>query len=101
LNGRLRYRRFPAGNPVANALLAVVGTLAVGAAIVFGFFVFLFLAGLVLALVCIVGVRIWWVGRRLRKLNKTALKTRATGPGGQDIIEGEYHDVTSRRNERD
>jgi hypothetical protein len=97
LNGRIRYGRFPAGNPVANALMAVVGALAIGAAIVFGFFVFLFLAGLVLILVCIVGIRIWWVGRRLRKLHESAVKGRAGRDGDHEIIEGEYHVVRSRR----
>jgi hypothetical protein len=97
LNGRIRYGRFPAGNPVANALMAIVGALVIGAAIVFGFFVFLLLAGLVLVLACIVGIRIWWVGRKLRKLNETALKTRAGRDGDPRIIEGEYHVVTTRR----
>lgn len=77
--------------------MAVVGALAIGAAIVFGFFVFLFLASLVLVLVSIVGIRIWWVGRRLRKLNETASKTRAARQGAQEIIEGEYHVVGKRR----
>ena len=77
--------------------MAIVGALAIGAAIVFGFFVFLFLAGLILVLICIVGIRIWWVGRKLRKLNETALKTRARRDGDPEIIEGEYHVVTTRR----
>jgi hypothetical protein len=97
LNGRIRYGRFPAGNPVTNALMAIVGALAIGAAIVFGFFMFLVLTGLVLVLVCIVGIRVWWVGRKLRKLNETAMKTRSGGDGDPGIIEGEYHVVTTRR----
>lgn len=77
--------------------MAFVGALAIGAAIVFGFFVFLFLAGLVLILVCIVGIRIWWVGRRLRKLHESAAKGRAGRDGDQEIIEGEYHVVRRQR----
>jgi hypothetical protein len=76
--------------------MAIVGALAIGAAIVFGFFVFLFLAGLILVLLCIVGIRIWWVGRKLRKLNETAMKTRSGGDGDPGIIEGEYRVVTTR-----
>jgi hypothetical protein len=97
LNRRIRYGKFPAGNPVANALMAVVGALAIGAAIVFGFFVLLFLAGLLLVLFCIVGIRIWWVGRRLRKLHEAALRTGTGGDGEPGIIEGEYHVVKTRR----
>jgi len=99
LNEKIRYGRFPASNPVANALMAVVGALAVGAAIIFGFFMFLLLAGLVLVLAAIVGIRIWWAGRKLRKLQETAAKPNAGRAAGQPgIIEGEYHVVATRRN---
>jgi uncharacterized membrane protein YqiK len=71
--------------------------LAIGAAIVFGFLVFLFLAGVVVVLAGIVGIRIWWVGRRLRKLHETAAKSGNGGNSDRGIIEGEYHVVTKRR----
>ena len=98
LNQRIRYGRFPASNPVANALMAVVGALALGAAIVFGFFMFLLLAALVVVLAAIIGIRIWWAGRKLRKLQERAAKRngdRASGEPG--IIEGEYHVVSTRQ----
>lgn len=102
MNERLRYGRFPAGNPVANALMAVVGALAIGAAIVFGFFVFLFLAAVVVVLVSIVGIRVWWASRKLRKLHETASRSGERGKDAPGIIEGEYHVVTTRRSsERD
>jgi uncharacterized iron-regulated membrane protein len=97
LNQRIRYGRFPASNPVANALMAVVGALAVGAAIVFGFFIFMVLAGLVIVLAAIVGLRIWWAGRKLRKLEETAAKRNpGRAAGAQGVIEGEYHVVSTR-----
>jgi uncharacterized iron-regulated membrane protein len=78
--------------------MAVVGALAVGAAIVFGFFIFLVLAGLVIVLAAIVGLRIWWAGRKLRKLEETAAKrTPGRAAGAQKVIEGEYHVVSTRR----
>lgn len=78
--------------------MAVVGALAVGAAIVFGFFLFLLLAGLVVVLAAIVGMRIWWAGRKLRKLQETAAKQKPGRAAGQSgIIEGEYHVVATRR----
>lgn len=98
LKQRIRYGRFPASNPVANALVAVVGALAVGAAIIFGLFIFLLLAGLVAVLAALVGIRIWWAGRKLRKLEEAAAKRgagRAAGEAG--IIEGEYHVVSTNR----
>ena len=97
MNERIRYRKFPAGNPVANALMAVAGALAIGVAIVFGFFVFMLLAGILLVLVGVVGVRIWWVGRRLRKLHEAAAKAAADHSSEAGVIEGEYHVVATRR----
>lgn len=96
LNQRIRYGRFPASNPVANALMAVVGALALGAAIVFGFFMFLLLAALVVVLAAIIGIRIWWAGRKLRKLQERAAK-RNGASGEPGIIEGEYHVVATRQ----
>ena len=97
MNERIRYGRFPAGNPVANALMAIVGALAIGAAIVFGFFVFMLLAGIIVVLAGIVGIRIWWVGRSLRKLHETAAKASADSDSETGVIEGEYHVVATRR----
>jgi hypothetical protein len=80
--------------------MAVVGTLAIGAAIVFGFFMFLLLASVVVVLAAIVGIRIWWIGRRLRKLQESAGRSdrndsdRSSATG---IIEGEYHVVSARQ----
>jgi len=103
LNRRIRYARVPAGNPVVNALLAVAGAIVIGAALVFGFFAFIFLASLLLVLVSVVGIRLWWVGRRLRKSFEAASKAGAARDGSpRGVIEGEYHVVSTRRKrERD
>jgi len=97
LNEKIRYGRYPASNPVANALMAIVGVLAIGAAIVFGFFIFLLIAGMVAVLAGIIGVRVWWVGRRLRKLQEAAEKAGPHRTTESGIIEGEYHVVSTRR----
>ncbi|MEX2125487.1 MAG: hypothetical protein WD795_16455 [Woeseia sp.] len=97
LTHRIRPGRFPAGNPAANALMVIVGVLAVGAAIVLGFFAFILLASIVLVLAGIVGIRVWWIGRKLRQLHEAA---GAAGRGRKSeagIIEGEYHVVATRR----
>ncbi|HEX5787350.1 MAG TPA: hypothetical protein VFY03_04185, partial [Woeseiaceae bacterium] len=60
-------RGFPAGNPIANALVVIVGALAIVASIVLGFFAFLVLAALLAIFAAIIGVRVWWFNRRLRK----------------------------------
>ena len=92
----IRFGTIPAGNPLANALMFVVGTLAIGAAIVLGFFAFIVLAGIVLVLAAIVGIRLWWFNRKLRKqaAEGDELSARRKSPGR--VIEGEYTVVSSR-----
>jgi hypothetical protein len=104
LKRNIRFGNVSAGNPLANALMLVVGALAVGAAIVLGFFAFIVLSGIVLVLAAIVGIRLWWFSR---KLNREAQRPSAGPSGSGDerassgrVIEGEYT-VVSTRTRRD
>ena len=97
LTRRIRHGRFPAGNPLANALMVFVGMLAIGAAIVLGFFAFILLASIILVLAGIVGVRVWWVGRKLRKLHDIAGEAGTRRNDETGVIEGEYRIVSTRR----
>lgn len=100
MNQRIRYGRYPAGNPVVTGLMAVAGMLAIGVALVFGFFIFVLAASVITALAAIVGIRIWWVGRRLRKFQKSAGTNDGARTNEGGIIEGEFHVVSTHR-ERD
>ena len=84
-------RGIPVGNPIANALVVVVGALFIGASIVLGFFAFLVLAGIVLVLGAIVSLRVWWFNRKLRR----EMDKQSSQPGSArlHVIEGEYHVV--------
>jgi len=86
-------RSVPFGNPVANALVVIVGTLVIGASVVLGFFAFLVIASVVLVLGAIVSLRVWWFNRKLRR----APANQAPRPGSTrlHVIEGEYHVVKS------
>ena len=90
-------RGFPAGNPLANALVVVVGALAIGASIVLGFLAFVVLASVILVMAAIIGIRVWWFNRRLKKM-------ASESQGGQRpptrVIEGEYHVIVEEREER-
>ena len=90
-------RGFPAGNPIANALIIVVGTLAIAASVVLGFVAFVVLGTAMLVLAAVVGVRLWWFNRKLRK--QAASGGSGRGPGGSRYraIEGEYHVVLEER----
>jgi predicted lipid-binding transport protein (Tim44 family) len=84
-------RGIPAGNPIANALVIIVGALAIGASIVLGFFAFIVLASIVLVLGSIIGLRVWWLNRKLARAAQSSATTRRSEPS--KVIEGEYHVV--------
>ena len=92
-------RSLPAGNPIANALVIIVGALAIGASIVLGFVAFVVLSSIVLIFAAIVGIRLWWFNRKLRKAGGPG------APGGHNenqsigVIEGEFRVVDDDRDE--
>ena len=89
---------FPAGNPIANALVVVAGVLAIAASIVLGFFAFLALGALVLVAGAVIGLRVWWLNRKMglhpRNQPRTGERTSQ-----QSVIEGEYRVVQKDRDE--
>ena len=92
------YRRgFPAGNPIANALVIIVGALAIAASIVVGFFAFVILASLLIVFSAIVGIRLWWFRRKMRKAWEESGEGGDGEPRVRRIIEGEYHVVVEER----
>ncbi len=84
-------RGFSAGNPIANALVVIVGALAIAASIVLGFVAFVILGSIVLVLAAIVGIRVWWFNRQLQRQGP-GTKPPDQGPQG-GVIEGEYRVV--------
>lgn len=89
---------FPGGNPIANVLVIIAGALVIGISIVLGFFALVALSAVVLVSAAIIGVRVWWLNRKLRA---GTAKTAASPGGGTDsspdVIEGEYRVVSDDR----
>ena len=81
----------PAGNPIANVLVIIVGALAIGVSLVLGFVAFVVLASIVLVLGAIVSLRVWWLNRKLGKAARRSPDGAQRGRSG--VIEGEYHVV--------
>lgn len=85
-------RGLPAGNPIANALVVIVGLIAIAASIVLGFLAFIVLASVVLVMAAVIGIRLWWFNRQIKK----AGKQRKTG---DESIEGEFIVIERRSSE--
>lgn len=87
-------RGFSAGNPIANVLVVIVGALAIAASVVLGFVALVVLGSVILILAAIVGIRVWWFNRQLRRrggASRPVDSAEPRPPGG--VIEGEYHVV--------
>ena len=84
-------RGFPAGNPIANVFVIIVGALAIGASIVLGFFAFVIVGGIVLIMASIIGLRVWWFNRKMRGQMPPGGESTSASHGG--VIEGEYQVV--------
>ena len=95
-----KRHQLPTGNPLANALVIVVGTLLIGASLVLGLFAFIAIGSLVLVMAAIIGVRVWWLQRKLAKAaRKQAGRKRPAGES-VEIIEGEYRIVSRDTDDR-
>ena len=87
------HRGFPAGNPIANLFVIIVGALAIGVSVVLGFFAFVVLGSIVLIMAAIVGLRVWWFKRQLGNAVPRGGRNKPTG----GVIEGEYRVVADER----
>ena len=83
----------PLGNPLANALVVVVGVVLIAASFVLGVIAFLALGSIFLALAAIVAIRVWWFRWRMRR----ARPPREVDGSRDGIIEGEYHVISVRQ----
>jgi hypothetical protein len=90
------HRGIPVGNPIANALVVIVGALAIGASIVLGFVAFVVLGSIVLVLGAIISLRVWWFNRKLKQ--QAGTQPPPSRAQGQRVIEGEYHVVKGDEN---
>jgi len=90
-------RGFQAGNPIASALVIIVGSLAIAASIVVGFVAFMILGSLILVLAAVVSIRLWWLRRKMTRDPAFGGQKHERSAGSQQTIEGEYRVVTEEK----
>ena len=93
MNPHFRQRQFPAGNPLANALVVIVGIIVISLSLALGFFVFLAVSGFVLVMAAVMSVRNWWYRRKVAGNPAREQAQNRPRPGNRQIIEGEYQRV--------
>lgn len=93
LNQHSKNRQFPASNPLANLLVIVVGALTIAISVVVGVVAFFALMGIVLCFAAILGVRAWWINRRIRAGREQNTPQQEGGARESQTIEGEYRVV--------
>lgn len=94
-----RNRQLPYGNPLANALVVVVGVLAIAVSFVIGVFALFALIAAVMILAAIIGIRVWWFSRKARGQMAGGEKVTATTTRQHvnTVIEGEYREIQGRK----
>jgi hypothetical protein len=98
---QFKYRQFSAGNPLANVLVVIVGIIVISLSLALGFIVFIGIAGFMLVMAAVISVRVWWLKRSIRASNGSEQVKASSQRETQRIIEGEYHEVRSRRPDHD
>lgn len=91
-------RGIPAGNPIANIFVILVGALVIGVSVVLGFVALLVLGSIISVLAAAIGLRVWWFNRKLRSKMSHRAGARESAPAG--VIEGEFQVLEDDRDDR-
>ena len=102
MNIDFRNRQLPYSSPFANALVVVIGIIAIAVCFVIGVVALVALAAAVLVLAAVIGIRIWWlrvtagkpVGQR-----SAAAEAVSAQKSTRTVIEGEYNVVAGKKDD--
>ena len=89
-----KHRQIPAGNPVANILVVVVGAIVIAVSFVLGIVAFVALVAALVVMVAVIAIRVWWLNRRLGKRAKGDDPGAPIPRSDPTVIEGEYRIVS-------
>jgi hypothetical protein len=90
---------FPAGSPIASALVIIVGSLVIAASIVVGFFAFVILGSLLMLLAAVVSIRLWWLRRKFARDPAFRAPAGRRPHHAPQTIEGEYRIVVEEKHD--
>ncbi len=97
---QFRHRQFPASNPLANALVIIVGVVVIALSLVVGVVAFLALLAAAIVMAAVIWIRVWWLNRKLGTGRKVHVNQARKAGTGAEVIEGEFR-VVSHEQERD
>jgi hypothetical protein len=94
---QFRHRQFSASNPLANALVIIVGVVVIAVSLVLGVVAFVALLAAAIVMAAVIWIRVWWLNRKLGAGRKTHANQAHKSGVGAEIIEGEFRVVGHER----
>ena len=93
-------RGFQPGNPIASALVIIVGSIVIAASIVVGFFAFVIVGSLLLVVAAVISLRLWWFRRKMERDPTFPQQGAERADVSRQTIEGEYRVVIEEKENR-
>ena len=87
----MKFQQKPlvSNNPIKNFLMIFIGAISLVASLLVGVFAFIIVASLLIMIIASVGIRLWWLKRKILKKSSTSNQP--------DVIEGEYRDISEKK----
>ena len=95
MNTQSGKRPLNPGNPLANALVVVVGVLTIAVSLVVGVVAMAIFGSIVLVLASIIGIRVWWFRRKIAK--QSGKRFKVPDSPGAEVIEGEFRVISTHQ----
>ena len=86
---KFQRKRLASNNPIKNFVMIFIGAITLAASLLLGMFAFIIVASLLIIIIASVGIRLWWLKRKILKKSPTSDQP--------DVIEGEYRDISEKK----
>ena len=93
-----KQRQLPYRNPLANALVVVVGAIAIVLSFVIGFVALFAFAAAIMVLGAVIAIRLWWLNFKARRNAGSAASKAGNGQKADaTLIEGEFEVISNQK----